>query len=198
MSHWNRVKLIPTQYKQNKFNKVFSLREWIVQTLSLITLNIENWFCHQQALMKRRIYWSNAKHKKHQVQLNRKYMKIIIKTLLFTAGKNKVQQKPEENCTDLSEICDINSGNILDFPSLVQGYYLDRKKVEKVRCAVDFVYRLKCNSWYSWGYLDSIANNVEKYSSSSVIVGMSNIIRVELVVMWLRFKTEGKTRRSFI
>lgn len=73
-------------------------------------------------------------------------MKIIIKTLLFTAGKNKVQQKPEENRTDLSEICDINSGNILDFPSLVQGYYLDRKKVEKVRCAVDFVYRLKCNS----------------------------------------------------
>ena len=57
-------------------------------------------------------------HHKATVLKNRQYLKVIIETLMFTAQQNTSQRGHEEDRHNISEISDINRGNLLELLSL--------------------------------------------------------------------------------
>ena len=141
---------------------------------------------------------------REKVESNRRYMKVIVETLLFTAQQNIAQRGHEESRQDLILTSDVNRGNFLELLHLRSRDlpWLAEKMKTQLESHMQWTSpRIQNELFDIMGKLviESIISDVRSSDCFSIIVDeTSDISRHEQVSCCLRYVVQGCVFETFI
>ncbi|CAL4240950.1 unnamed protein product [Meganyctiphanes norvegica] len=145
----------------------------------------------------------NSKHKL-TVQTNRKYLKVIIECLMFTAQQNISQRGSDENRHNLGKISDTNRGNFLELLSLRcrDLPWLANMLTEKLGKHTQWTSPTVQNELLSIladHVLQRIVCDVKESKKFSIILDeTSDISKTEQVALCLSYIANGTKKETFV
>ena len=170
---------------------------------------------HKQAMLKWINAKTNAKRKssvlnqlnvahKQQVLHNRKYLRIIIESLAYTAQQNIAQRGHDENRQNVAELSDTNRGNFLELLHLrcKDIPWLKDKLMSQLKEHAQWtspVIQNEIIQIISDCVLKQIVHDVLTSDNFAIIMDeTSDVSRTEQVSLCLRYVTNGKTKETFV